>query len=374
MTIRFVHTSDWQLGMTWRILQTNTEAQHRFDQDRIDAVARLAELDADFVVVAGDVFHDNSVTATVRTRAWEAMRAIGKPVFLLPGNHDAYDAGSIYRRLAGEIPDNVIVLTDDNPVAVPGVENVEVVGAPFMSRYPHSEPVADALAKLEPAAPGTVRVLVGHGTVYKFGDETGNVIDIDRVESALADGKVHYVGIGDKHSTESIGSTGRFWYSGAIEATDYEEKEPDSGNALLVELSPEHCDVTAVPLGKWRFKNVSAQLNSDEDIDYFFAQLDAMEDKARTSVKYDIEGTVSLAQNRRLEQGLEQRRPTFAACYLRERTRDFVVLADENELADMGLSGYTLAAAQELQKLSEAGDQIAAAAMALLYRLELGAK
>ncbi len=372
MTVKFVHTSDWQLGMTWRVLQTNAEAQPRFDQDRIDAVARLADLDAQFVVVAGDVFHDNSVTATVRTRAWEAMRSIGKPVFLLPGNHDAYDAGSIYRRHQAEIPDNVTILTDDTPVTHADLPNVEIVGAPFLSRYPHTEPVADALAKLEPAAPGITRVLVGHGTVYGFGGDTGNIIDVELVEAALADGRVHYVGIGDKHSTESIGSSGRFWYSGAIETTDYEEKEPDSGNALLVEISADECDVQSVPMGKWRFRNVQAHLNTDEDIDRFFAELDAMPDKARTTVKYDLVGSVTLAQNRRLEQGLEHRLPTFAACYPRERTKDFVVLPDEGELAGLGLTGYTLAAAEELQELSESGDQTAADALALLYRLEVG--
>ena len=53
--MRFLHTSDWQLGITRYFL--SEEAQARFTQDRIDAIraiGRLAEVEkAEFVVVAG---------------------------------------------------------------------------------------------------------------------------------------------------------------------------------------------------------------------------------------------------------------------------------------------------------------------------------
>jgi DNA repair exonuclease SbcCD nuclease subunit len=42
----------------------------------------------------------------------EAMRAIGIPVYLLPGNHDPLDASSVYTGalFTAECPDNVVVL------------------------------------------------------------------------------------------------------------------------------------------------------------------------------------------------------------------------------------------------------------------------
>jgi len=55
MSVRFIHTADWQLGMTRHFL--SEEAQARFSQARIDAirtVGRIArETGAVFVVVSG---------------------------------------------------------------------------------------------------------------------------------------------------------------------------------------------------------------------------------------------------------------------------------------------------------------------------------
>jgi DNA repair exonuclease SbcCD nuclease subunit len=57
---RFLHTADWQLGMTRHFL--SPEAQGRFAQDRIDAVREIGviarEQRAEFVVVSVDVSAD----------------------------------------------------------------------------------------------------------------------------------------------------------------------------------------------------------------------------------------------------------------------------------------------------------------------------
>ena len=61
--MRFVHTADWQLGMTRYFL--NGEAQPRYSAARRDVVAGIGplavEAGAEFVVVAGDVFEDNQL-------------------------------------------------------------------------------------------------------------------------------------------------------------------------------------------------------------------------------------------------------------------------------------------------------------------------
>ena len=50
-----------------------------------------------FVVVAGDVFESNQVDRKTVSRALEALATIPVPIYLLPGNHDALDAASVYR-------------------------------------------------------------------------------------------------------------------------------------------------------------------------------------------------------------------------------------------------------------------------------------
>ena len=60
------------------------------------------------------------------------------------------------------------------------------------------------------------------------------VIGLRGVEERISAGLVHYVALGDRHSTTNVGSTGRIYYSGAPEPTDYDETEP--GNVLVVTL------------------------------------------------------------------------------------------------------------------------------------------
>ena len=96
--VRFLHTGDWQLGMTRHFL--TDEAQARYAQDRLDAIRRMGVIarneDCAFVVVAGDVFDSNQVNRQTVGRTLEALRAVPVPVYLLPGNHDPLDLSSVY--------------------------------------------------------------------------------------------------------------------------------------------------------------------------------------------------------------------------------------------------------------------------------------
>jgi len=86
--MRFVHTADWQLGMTRHYL--NGEAQPRYSAARRDVVAALgplaAETGAEFVVVAGDVFEHNQLAPRVVSQSLEAMRAISARSFMGPNS------------------------------------------------------------------------------------------------------------------------------------------------------------------------------------------------------------------------------------------------------------------------------------------------
>ena len=79
-------------------------------RERLEALAPL--LSNKPVVVAGDVFDANQLAPMVVSQSLEAIRAIGVPVYLLPGNHDPLDAGSVYTSslFTRECPDNVTVL------------------------------------------------------------------------------------------------------------------------------------------------------------------------------------------------------------------------------------------------------------------------
>ena len=373
--VTFIHSSDFQLGMTRWFLDDN--AQSRFDDSRLRAIARLGDLatetGAEFIVVAGDVFDANALAAQTMGRALEALSALPVPVYLLPGNHDALLPGAALER-AGQ-RENIAVLSDSTPVEVrPGVE---LVGAPLLARYATEDLAAKALAELEPT--DSIRVLVAHGQCEdRSGENKPDRIDLPGLEAAAAAGTIDYVAMGDTHSAGSIGNSGRVWFSGAPEVTDFHDRregieggEVNSGKALVVDIDKRSAGDVDVKVdervtGEWTFDALHWEVSDGADVEELLAQLDAYPEKARTVVKYSIAGTLGLEATRALEEGLASRENIFGALYERERLMDLHLEPSDEELEDLPLSGY---AREAMSELLGSPDESARDAVNLLFRL-----
>lgn len=376
--MRFVHTADWQLGMTRHFL--NGEAQPRYSAARREAVvavgALAAEVKAEFVVVAGDVFEHNQLSPREVGQSLEAMRTIGVPVYLLPGNHDPLDASSVYTSalFTAECPDNVTVL--DRAGVHPVRPGLELVAAPWRSKAPTSDLVGDALAGLP--ADGVTRIVVGHGAVDLIdpGKDKAALIRLAAVEAALARGAVHYVALGDKHSRTDVGATGRVWYSGSPEVTNYDDIETDSGHALVVDIDEDDArrPVRVCPerLGRWRFVTLTRSVDNGRDVADLDLNLDLMPDKERTVVRLGLTGSLTVTDKAALDDCLLKYSRLFAALTEWERSTDIAVLPADGEFDDLGIGGFAAAAVDELVEAARAdGDRAedARAALALLLRL-----
>ena len=201
-TFRYLHTSDWQLGMTRWFL--GGEAAARYAAARLDAVEtmfRIAESErCEAVVVAGDVFDDNLVDSLTWQRTVDVLRTAPVPVYLLPGNHDPYDAASIYRdEVWRDLEPTVTVLTDNAPRTVR--DGVEIIGAPLTAKQMTEDPVAAALRGLEARGAGRargIRVVVGHGATQSRGSVPDpGTIDVGRAAAACRDRWIDAVAVAD---------------------------------------------------------------------------------------------------------------------------------------------------------------------------------
>ncbi len=370
--VRFLQSADWQLGMTRHFL--TGEAQARFSAARLDVIEQMGILAVDegcqFVVVCGDVFDSNQVRRQVLMRAFEKMAAFPKVTFyLLPGNHDPLDASSIYRSqtFTTHRPENVKVLDESAPVEA--VQGVELIAAPWPNKYPTIALVDAVCEGLE--ATDTVRIIVGHGTADTMSPSRDDpkLIGLTQLEEKINAGLIHYVALGDRHSTTDVGTTGRIWYAGAPEPTNYTEINP--GNVLVVDLEGDNISVEAKHLGTWRFVNREWYLSANEDIDALEEWLSTLNNKDRTIVKVSLTGQVSLAQKARLDSVLDHNADLLAALETWERRSDLVVIPDNADLEYLGLSGFAHDALIELQKMAESGNNalISRDALTLLHRL-----
>lgn len=368
--IRFLHSSDWQLGMTRHFL--SEEAAPRFSQDRIDAIKKLGDLakdhEAAFIVVAGDVFESNQLSRQTVLRTIEALETLPVPVFLLPGNHDPLDVSSIFNSPEFvATSEHIIVIRDAQPLPVPGLSGVEVVGAPWRTKHPSTDLCADMLGELEPAI-GVTRVAVCHGQPDVLSPDKGRpeIISLANGEAAINEGFIHYLALGDRHSVTEVGSTGRIWFSGAPVATDFTEDNPNK--TLLVELSADHCEVQELQVGDWVFIAEHFDLNGQEDLDRFEDWLKGLPNKERSIVKVGFTGSINLATAAQLDQLLDTQADLFASLRKRERTTDISIVPDELDQDSVTLSGYAKAAWDELLGAG-AKDVEAMDALRLFYRL-----
>ncbi|BBY59757.1 metallophosphoesterase family protein [Mycolicibacterium sarraceniae] len=380
--MRFVHTADWQLGMTRHFLEG--EAQPRYSAARRDAVAGLGvlaeQVSADFVVVAGDVFEHNQLAPKVISQSLEAMRNISVPVYLLPGNHDPLDASSVYTSalFKAECPDNVIVLDRDGVWEVrPGVQ---LVVAPWRTKVPTTDLAAAVLADLP--ADGTTRVLVAHGGVDVLDPDPGkpSLIRMAALADALDRGSVHYVALGDKHSRTTVGDSGRVWYSGSPEVTNFDDVEADPGHVLVVdvdEADPAHpVTVEARHIGRWRFVTLHRQVDDSRDIADLDLNLDLLPDKERTVVRLGLTGSLTVTDRAALDACLDKYARLFAWLGAWERHTSIAVMPADGEFDDLGIGGFAAAAVDELVAAARSGDGVAAqdaqSALGLLLRLAGG--
>jgi len=338
--IRFLHTSDWQLGMTRHFLSDG--AQERYSQARFDAIRTMGRIAKDencqFMLVCGDAFESNQVDRKTVARALEALKDVPVPVYILPGNHDPLNAASVYRSstFIDRKPAHVHIVENAIPLKV--ADDVELVGAPWTSKRPAANPLEEVLAALHPST-GITRICMAHGGVDLFTPDRDapGVIAVETLERAIEEGKVHFVALGDRHSLTKIGNGERIWYSGTPESTDFSETQ--SGYVHVVEIAEGRLSTRAVQVGQWRFMERSrVDLNTAEDVEGLRKSLEAIERKDLTIVRLQLVGSLSLSLKDVLQSRLDAAKDVFGALEVRED--ELLVLPDDADFDDLGFSGF----------------------------------
>jgi DNA repair exonuclease SbcCD nuclease subunit len=195
------------------------------------------------------------------------------------------------------------------------------------------------------------------------------LISLHAAENAIARNKIHYLALGDRHSLTELGDSGRIWYAGAPEPTDYDEVKP--GFALVATVSDESASTKEVDVGRWKFiERDQVDLNTREDIGALRSWLEDLEDKERTVVKLRLVGALSLSLHGELEELLANVHEIFAA--VETRRNKLVVIPEDADFTDLGFSGFASCTVERLRSSAEesGADSITSRdALALLVRL-----
>jgi DNA repair exonuclease SbcCD nuclease subunit len=200
--VRMLHTSDI----------------HIFDGERsigpLESVVQTAiDCAVDIVLIAGDLFDSARVGTDAVNRTIVELARVGRPVVVIPGNHDCIDEGSIYHRAD---------LTDAG-------EHVYFAGDPDGNRFVFEElsldiwargirshePAHRPLAGYEPPTDaGCWSVVLTHGHYVAKGERSDRSSQITQGEIAKL--QCHYLALGHWHHFVDVSEPGvKAFYSGS---------------------------------------------------------------------------------------------------------------------------------------------------------------
>lgn len=369
MSLRFIHTSDWQIGKVFRFVDDGTMGL--LQEARLAAITRLGEQavkhGAGHVLVAGDVYDMEALSPRSLNQPLERMRKFEKVTWhLLPGNHDPHRPHGLWDQLLRRgVPDNVIVHVASEPQIFKS-DGFAVLPAPLQYRRTLQDPTTYMDEADVPD--GIIRMGLAHGTVKGFGSDdrdVPNYISPDRPKSA----GLAYLALGDWHGQKKINN--RVWYSGTHETDAFDVD--GGGQALLVEI--ENADaapiVTPVETGHYRWLTFRQQTNGREDIDALASTLrGSSDDLNRILVRLLVEGAVSLQDRQYFEEQIIEQ-VSAAFCYLRVDDDRLFPSPSEDDLDLIDRGGFVRSAADVLkQKSDDTSDpehEIAALALQRLY-------
>jgi DNA repair exonuclease SbcCD nuclease subunit len=314
--MKFIHTSDWQIGMPFLFLKE--KSRHAMEAARLDAIkaiGKIAKNEAagiDFVLVCGDIVDSPRISESILRQMFKEIEAIKKPVYLLAGNHEWNGSEYIFEHehFRQMLPSNVTVLSEG--VNKTNIDGVEIVAAPLKGKHANEDVLKGVLDELQPS--DAIRIVAGHGSLDTFINVAGDdeKLNFAAIERAVTSGVVHCVGLGDRHSATSVDKAGKLlpfkdvkaggvlpvYYSGSHEATDYDEL--DSGNILIVEInSSRQVAVEKEHVGKWNLIEASTlqnptRLRSRADIDVLAQYINDLEDPRETAIKIYLDSELYL--------------------------------------------------------------------------------
>ncbi len=370
MALKFLHTADWHLGR--KFPNFDKEDQLKLSRARLDVLASVFGTahhhGVDAVFCAGDLFDEPAPDA----EWWEGLAATLQaapgafPIFLLPGNHDPLQAGSVYershpfrRRLSARVH---VVDRDDFTYAL---NDAAVLHArPCRSKAGQEDPTRGLPTR--DAADTRIRIGMVHGSTFDAVDcQTNFPIAKDAAKLRGFD----YLAIGDTHGFRCVpdGAIPPVVYSGAPEATNFGE---DGAGKVVVGFVSRSRRVNYRPEGvaRWTWKHETVRSLSELRLLHADKQL------ARTVLRLTVEMRLAAPELEEADRLLGELKGTSAThgragvLQLERSKLQLDTTNIEHELADV--PDVIRAAMTSLKALEGTErDEVARQALYQLYRL-----
>ncbi|MCX2560940.1 metallophosphoesterase [Acetobacter farinalis] len=371
--MKFIHTSDWQIGRTFRFV--NDDTLGALQVARLDVIRQLGLLarqeGAAHVLVAGDVYEHETPSERTLHQPVERMRQFPDIQWhLIPGNHDADQPEGVWARLArGGLPENVTVHREPGAVLIDAAHNAWLLPAVLKRRHV----LTDLTGWMDEAEtpPDALRIGLAHGSVTGFGGEAEaehNPVAPDRAKRA----GLAYLGLGDWHGFCQIDA--RTAYSGTPETDRFTTGGGGGGEALVITLRGAQADpvITRHRTGRYIWKKLDdVVLTSRQDILALDARIRSIEPDNPGSVLVwlAVSGLLCVEDMAVYEREVLTQLSGAVACL--RLTGAPHLSAGLEDLDRFGPGGAVRAAAEQLLSRAQAGGEAGQLAADALQRLFL---
>lgn len=240
--VKILHTADLHLDSPNSGLGLAAADWVRNEQRRVFSkmMDYAAKGDVDLVLISGDLFDGKYISNETKNLVKSTFAALPCPVVIAPGNHDPYNAVSLYH--TGEMPQNVYVFSSEEMQIFDLDEiGVSVCGYAFMTDRLESSPISSFV----PRRTAYPLVLCTHAdlgaTFSKYAPVS--VSDIERCNFA-------YAALGHIHN-EPEGLPENIKYCGFPTGRSFDEL--GDGGAYLVTLDGEKISTERIVFSEHRF-------------------------------------------------------------------------------------------------------------------------
>ena len=332
--MKFLHTADWQLGKPF----AGVEDSHKralLQQERIEVIKRIGQVakehQAEFVLVAGDVFDSSRTDKSTVASACSAIGQLALPILLIPGNHDHAGPGSIweqdfFKQEQTALAPNLKILLKPE---VFELENCFIFPCPLARRAETADTTTwlrelDVYSACEGQKP---RIILAHGSTQMFtshaereDDDLGsaNHINVDQ----LTESEYDYLALGDWHGTKKVAE--KAWYSGTPEIDRFPKGEDnDPGNVLIVEVQRGQIPaVEKVKTGEFHWRDIAFDFADDKGPERLSEKLnEELGQRANEDLlRLELTGSLGIEASTELQKLLESLRARLLRLRLKDRT------------------------------------------------------
>ena len=387
--MRFLHLADLHIGFRVTRFDEGTAGKLREARfQALDNAIQVAEKrDADFILIAGDLFDDNGVSTADATRAFSMLEHRPMPVYVLPGNHDPYCAGSVWQRdpWAGSGGTSIQLLVRPEPTEVG--ESTVLLPCPVTTNRSSHDPT-DWVTP----APGRdrIRIIAAHGTVM---DREPLPPDDHPIPADAPDARaVDYIALGHWHSPRTFRArdgAARMAYAGTSEQMSFADgvdtgwreysSDPEcaeflgacKGGAFIVQIAAPGAapSVEPVDIGHYAWIEETAEV-SDDTFGDLFSAVARRPDPDRVLLRLRLSGVLSI-ENMVLLESFDQMLNRYF--HHEVESEGLHIKPEPGKIAEIVGAGLLRQAWNRLQKRAEAEpleqQRVTERAMLLLYQM-----